>query len=155
MTPRFLDIRSTEITEQTSLDLARHLPQRLAVGRVVIIAERPALLLPALRKRWMHIIREVERQRASTLIREKRQALEYELARLRGYRFTAHVVASGRADVLIVTLDEALQMRLDCATLYVLAAAAPAQLLRLAGNTLSGGLLVLYGKAAANPPVAV
>jgi len=65
----YVDTRIVETTEQLSLDLARHLPQRLAVGPAVIVADKPTILLPVIRKRWMRIIREVERQRSSTLDR--------------------------------------------------------------------------------------
>jgi hypothetical protein len=121
---RFVDVRAAETSEQISLDLARHLPRRLNSGPVVIVAERPATFLPVLRKRWMRIVREVERQRASTLNHEKRQALESELCRMRSFRFGTST-SRHRCDALVIGTAEQSSALSDCLTLYLTAQLSP------------------------------
>ena len=140
----YIDVRSALTSEQISLDLARHLPRRLSTGPAVIITEKPALLLPVLRKRWMRIIREVERQRSSTLIREKRQALEYELQRLRSFRFSANP-GNGPADVLLIGLPHSLPTSFKYSTLYVATVLAHEPLQALLATVPHEVLLVIYG----------
>jgi hypothetical protein len=117
---RYFDFRLVETGEKLSLDLARHLPRRLCAGPAVIIADKPAVLLPVLRKRWMRIIREVERQRSSTLVRERRQALEDELGRMRSFRFGTSA-SKHHLDALLIGASEVLPAVLECATLYITA----------------------------------
>jgi hypothetical protein len=83
-----LDHRATETSEQASLDLTRHLPRRLAVGHVVIVSERPEVQLSVVRKRWMKIVQEVNRQFASTLNAQKKNSLQKELEHMQQCRFT-------------------------------------------------------------------
>jgi len=71
-----------------SLDLARHLPRRLLVGPAVIVTDRPVVLLSVIRKRWVKIVHEVSRQRASTLDPVKRAGLQSELDHMEHCRFT-------------------------------------------------------------------
>jgi hypothetical protein len=71
----YMDIRKAETSEHMSLDLTRHLPRRLMVGTAIIVSDRPDILLPVIRKRWMRVIREVQRQLSSTLDRAKKHEL--------------------------------------------------------------------------------
>jgi hypothetical protein len=84
----YIDNRSAGTTEYMSLDLSRHLPRRLTVGPAVIVTDRPTVMHAVIRKRWQRIIREVKRQRASTLNVQKKAGLDYELEHLRACRFT-------------------------------------------------------------------
>lgn len=141
----YMDTRLVETTEQLSLDLTRHLPQRLAVGAAVIVAEKPTILLPVIRKRWMRIIREVERQRASTLDRTKRQSLERELYRLRSLRFTTKITQV-HADVLVITPDQAVCELPPHHTLYVVAPITIGQFTAIVEGSDRGGVVVIYGE---------
>lgn len=84
-----IDARTMSSTELMSLDLARHLPRRLAIGPAVIVTEKPAVLLSVIRKRWLKIVREVATQRASTLDAQKRIALLHELDHMQRCQFTS------------------------------------------------------------------
>ena len=79
--------------EKITLDLSRHLQRRITVGPVVIITDRPSVTLPVLRKRWMRLITEVERQYASTLEHRKKHSLRHELARLRACTFSVDALS--------------------------------------------------------------
>jgi hypothetical protein len=106
--------------EQISLHLTRHLPQRLSVGNVVIIHQRPAVLLAVIRKRWMHIIREIEREHSSTLDRTKRYYLQQEIHRMRSFRFSAKLKDIRGVDALLISYEAAREMVPCCFTMYIL-----------------------------------
>ncbi len=143
--PWYIDARHCETSEQISLDLTRHLPRRLAVGPAVIVAEKPAILLPVIRKRWMRIIREVERQRSSTLHVEKKRALEYEIARMRSLRFTTKINKAG-ADVLVMAPSDTISFLPVLSTVYIAVPLTAEQFSTLVGYSLPGSLVVVYGK---------
>jgi hypothetical protein len=102
----FIDIRQLSTSEHISLDLARHLPRRAAVGAVAVIADRPAVLLSVVRKRWSIIIREVQRQYSSTLQPAKKEGLQRELLRLQGYIFSIAAKRTAATNILFATPHE-------------------------------------------------
>lgn len=142
--PWYAENRALDIPEKNSLDLARHLPQRSIVGAVVVVSDRPAVMLPVVRKRWLKVIREVERQLSSTLDRTKRESLQHELHRMKCVTFavnTAYLAAP--ADVLF-TSSEHLTSLNSYRTLYLLDAIRPDQYAQLKGHLLPGGLIISY-----------
>lgn len=140
----YVDERIVTSTEQLSLDLTRHLPQRLAVGPAVIVTEKPTILLPVIRKRWMRIIREVERQRSCTLERIKRRSLERELERLRSLRFTTKLTHP-YADVLVITPAQTVCSLPAYCTVYVATPLTAGQFAAVIEES-SGGVVVVYGE---------
>lgn len=131
-------------TEQQSLYLARHLPRRLNAGNAIIINDRPSVLLAVLRKRWMNIIKEIEREHASTLDRAKRQQLERELAHMRGWRFGIEVSNRDRLEVLILQPQEVISSALQCFTLYTIMPLRSNQYELLRDHVRQNGLLVIF-----------
>ncbi|HYH75632.1 MAG TPA: hypothetical protein VD735_06785 [Candidatus Saccharimonadales bacterium] len=133
--------------EQISLHLTRHLPLRLVLGTVVIIHERPTVLLAVVRKRWMQVIREIERERSSTLDKTKRAYLEQEIARMRSYKFSVQGRGIEGVDALLMTHAEARASLPCCFTMYVLDEGIQLDSIEaLAAYIEERGLLVLYHK---------
>ena len=149
----YIDVRSADTPERLSLDLTRHLPRRLSIGPAVIVTPRPSILLPVVRKRWMRIVREVERQRASTLDRVRRAALEHELKLMRSLRFTTKVLDSGKADVVIIEPSEAATSLPRCTTLYLLAVTDSHELTALVGRLANGSTIVVYEELHGQTPL--
>ncbi len=138
----FIDIR--QITPQRiSLDLARHLPRRAAVGPVAVIAERPVVLLSVVKKRWSIIVREVQRQYSSTLQVAKKEGLRRELERLRSYQFAIAAKRTTATNILFSTLAD-LQATDRFATIYLTVPTAHAQLASLMKHLSPQGFLVTY-----------
>jgi hypothetical protein len=100
-------------------DLARHLYTRMNVGRVVVVADSPQSLLPALRKQWLKLARKVQLERAGTLNVIRVNELAGIVAQMQNLRFTTHWPDYEPADVYIVTVDELLRWAPDCRTMYV------------------------------------
>jgi hypothetical protein len=144
----FVDARPAATTDHMSLDLARHLPRRLSVGPAIIVTDRPAVLLSVVRKRWVKIIREVIRQRASTLDPQKKAGLARELEHLQTCRFTVKTFKqSPTADCFFVSPAQLGKGLPPCyPTLYVTTWLSAKGLLDAASNLPLSGLIVAYGE---------
>ncbi len=103
-----------------SQDLAKHLYTRMMYGKVGIVAERPATMLPALRKQWLKLQRRVRRERSSTLDAARILELSQQLACMQSMTFTAKApIDEPTADVLVATIDDLLRWPPQCRTMYV------------------------------------
>jgi len=140
----YVDTRTTETSEAMSLDMTRHLPQRLAVGPAVIVTDEPHKLLPVIRKRWMRIIREVERYRSSTLDRQKRSGLERDITRMLSLKFSTKL-QDPHADVLVITPAQTVCELPAHHTLYIAANLTPDQFDAVLEHTELGSVVVVYG----------
>jgi hypothetical protein len=141
---QYIDTRSADSTEHVSLDLTRHLPQRSSVGTVIVVADDPSRLLPVVRKRWMRIIREVERQRSSTLDRSKRLGLQYEVDRMKSLHFTSKI-NHPNVDVLFITPAQTVCELPAHHTLYVVSQLTSDQFLAATESAEHGAVVVAYG----------
>jgi hypothetical protein len=138
-----VDCRTITVAEKISLDLTRNLPLRCRAGKVLVIDDRPAVLLPVIRKRLMKVAREIERQRSSVLGKEKRMSLQSELDHLQTLTFavnTAYVAPP--ADVVFSAPEHPYPQ--TYATLYLLASPDPAELSSLLEFLQPGGVIVSY-----------
>jgi len=138
----FIDIRQVT-PERISLDLSRHLPRRAAVGSTAIITDRPTVLLSVIKKRWSYIIREVQRQYSSTLQPAKKEGLQRELNRLRGFNFAIAAKRTVDTHILVCTLAD-LRLEDRFATIYLTIPLRQLQLLRLMDHLAPRGFLVTY-----------
>jgi hypothetical protein len=86
-------VERRKVTESISLswDLAHHLYTRRLDGIVLIVANRPAVLLPAVRKQWVKVIARVEREHASTLNSTRRQILGDKISEMEGLKFVVGI----------------------------------------------------------------
>ena len=141
---QYIDARSAGTTEHISLDLTRHLPQRSSVGTVIVVCDDPSKLLPVVRKRWIRIIREVERQRSSTLDRSRKLSLQYEVDRMKSLHFTSKL-SHPHADVLFITPEQTVCELPAHHTLYVVASITPPQFLSVLEWAEDPSVVVTYG----------
>jgi hypothetical protein len=139
----FIDIRQLSSSKNISLDLARHLPRRAAVGPVAVITDRPTVLLSVVRKRWSIIIREVQRQYSSTLQATKKEGLRRELNRLDRYQFAVASKRTATTDILFAAPPD-LQESDHFDTVYVTIPLPYKQLLPLVEHLNPRGFLVTY-----------
>lgn len=101
-------------------DLARHLYTRVWSTPVVIVADRPKVLLPSLRKQWLKLARKVQRERASTLDVVRVAELTRVIAKMHTTRFTtAWPPDEHPGDIYIVTIEQLLRWAPDFRTMYV------------------------------------
>ena len=138
----YVDVRATTTSEDTSYDLLQHLPRRLQVGRALVVCDQPAILLSVIKKRWMKLIRDLEKQRSCTLDKRKRAVFGRELARLETCLLTSKERLAAKADALFVSAEPLPAGSYH--TLYILMPIAPQDLPAYVRRVERGGLLVVY-----------
>ncbi len=127
-------------------DLARHLYTRITCGKVVIVADNPISLLPALRKQWLKLMRKVQKERASTLNAERIFELNEMVIWMQTLRFTTTWPPDPykAVDVYIATVDELLRWapEAECRTVYVTCGVELEGLYKITAWMRRGGLVV-------------
>lgn len=114
----YLDVRAAQTSEHISLDLTRHLPRRLMIGPALIVSDKPDILLPVIRKRWMRVVGEVRKQLASTLDRTKKAELTREVQRMSSLRFSTHI-QDPQTDALIISPEQTVCQLPEYRSLYI------------------------------------
>jgi hypothetical protein len=142
----YIDIRSTETSDQLSYDLTNHLPRRLAAGKVIIVADNTKVFLSVIRKRWMKLLYEVECQRSSTLDKLKKEALQFEADQMKACTFASKPPSAlPNARVYCLTPEQLAGGFPAFMTVYITTPLSRAQVSAAAGSLADGGLAVLYG----------
>lgn len=130
-----------------SQDVSRHLYTRMLCGKVVIVADRPAVMLSTLRKQWVKIEKQVRRERSSTLDATRILELAYELPRIQTLLFAAKSpVDESNADVLVASIDQLLEWPPQCRTMYVTSKITKEQLYLVTAWMPPHSLVVTYNR---------
>lgn len=144
MSDMFVEDRSTYIGS-LSQDLARHLYMRYGDHKIVIITEKPVVMLSALRKQWVRLTEEVRRARASTLKIDYIMEYDSTLARLRHFQMTVRKPSEApRCRVFFVPPDHVEYIPNDCRTIYITCPITDADLKNIASHMSPGSLIVRY-----------
>lgn len=105
-------------------NIAQHMCSRIYSGKIVIVADKPSGLLGSLRKQWLRLIRDLQKQRASTLDPVRINEITSRIAHMQQTRFAA-TWYKGDAnfdqyyDVCIATADELHHWPPEYKTMYV------------------------------------
>jgi len=128
-------------------DLTRHLYTRIAIGKIVIVADNPNSLLPALRKQWLKLMRKVQKERACTLNAERIYELSEIVGCMQNLQFSTTWPPDGYkpTDVYIATTDELLRWapEAECRTIYVTCKITTEQLYLVTAWMRGSGLVVI------------
>lgn len=108
----YLEQRMIQTSTSLTKDLARHLFARGQQGLVAIVSTNPPGLHAALRKQWMVLLRQVQRERASTLQSARILVLSEQIAWMQRLRFSL-AAARKQSDVIVLTPDEYLGATLN------------------------------------------
>ena len=131
-----------------SKDIAHHLYTRQLPGDVIIVTSRPEVFMASVSKQWSAVIKQVERQMASTLNAVRREELMIALAHMRSLRFSVKPFTEGeRTGVVFMTQAQCMAEPPICHTMYVTENAVQTDLQLTAGGLRAYGLLVLYKSA--------
>src|SRR6185503_8306670 len=88
-------------------DIARHLQSRQFLGMTVVVCTNPLSMLSALRKQWLRLARNLQKQRASTLNAEEILRFTHTIMHMQHLQFVAAApTAEGDAHIFFVTPDE-------------------------------------------------
>lgn len=103
-----------------SWDIARHLYARQLKGTVIVLADNPSGLMPAVRKQWARLTRMVQRERSSTLDAVLILELTNKISRMQNMQFTAKPLGEVRhADVYFMSNKQLKAVPFDCFTFYL------------------------------------
>lgn len=127
---RYLETRpNTSLASSVGADLARHLLPRQHLGKTVVVCDKPVITISVVRKYWLKLSRNLQRERASTLNAEKILQLTYDITHMQHMDFAAKPFHDNpQADVFFVTPDELAQLPSGCFSMYLLIAPPLAQL---------------------------
>ena len=73
----------------STTDIARHIYSRMPLGKIVIVTDRSAAILSALRKQWIRRIRKLQSQKSGTINIVKIAQFTDMILRMQGVRFSA------------------------------------------------------------------
>jgi hypothetical protein len=128
-----------------SADIARHLYTRQFEGAVVVLTRTPVATLSAVRKQWRKVMRQVMRERSSTLNVVRIKQLNEQLVHMQRMRFVTHTSSGALpADVYFTTPEQFVQQSFACHTAYLTIALKDNELQPIEGRIVRHGLLVLY-----------
>lgn len=103
-----------------SWDLAHHIYARGIQGKIATVTDKPTETLASTRKQWLKLLRQVQRERSSTLNAVRIAELTRQIAWMQGLRFSAKPPEDLlEADVTFATVDDFLVFAPDCYTMYV------------------------------------
>ncbi len=144
----YIDVRGVGTRDEHSADLVMHVPRRLVVGPVVVVASNPKIALSVLRKRWMRLLREVEIMRSSTLDRLQRRGLQLEIDRMKACKFSAlpFIRAPQGTRVFFVEPNDLYENLPPYATLYITTPLRAADVRQALTMLRQKGLIVVYGE---------
>lgn len=128
---RYLETRTTVSSSTAGADLARHLLARQHLGKTVVVCDKPVITISVVRKYWLKLSRNLQKERASTLNAEKILQLTHDITHMQHMDFIAKPYPeSQRSDVFFVTPDELSQLPANCLSLYLQAVPRSAQQLQ-------------------------
>jgi hypothetical protein len=123
MSSYYLEVRSPGTANaQLAMDIAKHLQRRQSLGTAIVVCDKPLALMCVVRKFWMKLARNLQRERASTVNAQKILHLTYAVTHMHHMTFVAKTPSQvPDADVFFVSpeqLTSAIPER--CLTLYVI-----------------------------------
>ncbi|SRR6266568_9313220 len=128
-----------------SADIAKHIAGRPPFGSVIVVSKQPTTLLASVRRQWLHIMRQTQRERASTLKADYILELTQKIAAMQRVRFSAKSPAEDPfATVLFATVEQLLEFAPGCQTMYVAAPTEKETLHKITSFMPEGGVVVIY-----------
>lgn len=128
MSSTYLEQRMIESSTSLSKDLARHLFARGKQGPVAIITDTPSNLHAALRKQWMILLRQVQRERSSTLQTARIQVLSRQIIWMQHTTFACGTTGKKQVDIRLLTLEEYATSAISYRTIYITNGTSPTSL---------------------------
>ena len=101
-------------------DIARHLQSRQYLGMTVVVCSNPLSMLSALRKQWLRLARNLQKQRASTLNAEEILRFTHTIMHMQHLQFVAQPpVVGADGHIFFVHPDDLTDLPPGCLSLYL------------------------------------
>lgn len=127
-----------------SWDLAHHLYTRQFQGKIIVVTERPMVMHATLSKQWRKVVREVQRERSSTLRAGRIREFTYELLHMQRLRLLAASGVDDAGAITILDIEQVLATQPTCQTMYITCNIDRVSLEAITSNMPDGSLLVKY-----------
>lgn len=142
---RFLEIRRLRPSVTKMGDVALHLFLRYMFGAVVIVVNDPPRYLSVLRKNWLKLLRSLELERARTLDRSRRQAIERLMIEMEQLVFTFQAPTSvSRADVYLCSPHAVKNVLAAASTIFVCDPQSEQSCSTILQNAPTGSAVIVY-----------
>lgn len=115
-----LSVLYRELRGSLAKDLAEEILERGLYGKIAVVTDKPVILLSATRKQWLKLIRNMQRERSSTLDATKIAKLTQQIAWMQSCRFSTKLPDDLlEAHVTFATTDDFSRVPPMCQTVYV------------------------------------
>lgn len=130
-----------------SWDLAHHIYTRGVQGRIAIATDKPVALLATTRKQWLKLIRQVHRERASTLRATRIMELSAQIAWMQRLTFSCKPPEGAREDdITFATAASLAEMPPICTALYITCSVTDKCLSQITRRMEKGSVIIIYGQ---------
>lgn len=145
MSGYYIEQRHQNGNSSLSWDLAHHLLTRQITGKIIVIGEKPDVLLSSLKKQWLKLTRRVQRERSSTLDAPRIVELTKLITHMQELTFTSEEpLDQPQADVFIVDATKMTDILPVCNTIYITCDVDATILERIAECAPPNSLIVSY-----------
>lgn len=101
-------------------DIARHLQSRQYLGVTIVVCDSPVSMMSAMRKQWLRLARNLQKQRASTLNAEEILRFTHTIMHMQHLQFSVHLpTAKADGNIFFVTPSQLDQLPPGCLSLYL------------------------------------
>jgi hypothetical protein len=101
-------------------DIARHLQSRQYLGMTIVVCSNPLSMLSAVRKQWLRLARNLQKQRASTLNAEEILRFTHTIMHMQHLQFVAQLpIAGAEGHIFFVHPNDLATLPPGCLTLYL------------------------------------
>lgn len=115
-----LQVERRAVGQSLSRQLAGDVCSEVGKGRVVIVAEKPVVLLSSTKKQWLKLIRRLQRQRSSTLNPIKIAKLTDQIIKMQQSKFSAKPSDDLlHTDITFAVADDLVRFPPICSVIYV------------------------------------
>jgi hypothetical protein len=108
-------------TDSMAADIMRHLHTRQHLGKAVIICDQPQNILGPVRKQWLKLSRNLQKQRSSTLNADKILKFTHSITHMQHMHFSAKTpLEQPEAEIYLLRPEDINVMPVHCWTVYLL-----------------------------------
>ncbi|HSX28453.1 MAG TPA: hypothetical protein VLF60_03315 [Candidatus Saccharimonadales bacterium] len=141
----YVEQRDLDGEGSVSWDIAHHMYSRQIRGTIAVVAKEPFVLMRTVKKQWLRVYRQVQRERSSTLDATRILELTHQLAYMQNLSFTSkppHDLLE--ADVTFATAEDFVAIPPICHTMYVTYEVSKEQLHMMTAWMPKKGVVVMY-----------
>lgn len=146
----YVEFHPFEIGFEVSRLIASHMVMRIAMGNVVVVCDSPHNWHSTFRKRWLAVIRSLERERSSVINKESKAEISHLIRKLEQTKFLTILpnanVQFHQPTVWLAHPDSLVHIPEGVETVYVMTDLTHQQLTFWNKQLKDGGALVLFRK---------